>query len=316
MKRWIATLLVLCLMLPVFSGCDAAIPESDAVSIVTTVFPLYDWARELVGDTDGVTVTLLTKGVDLHSYQPTAKDMVTIADCDLFLYVGGESDDWVEDALANDSNPDRCVCNLLETLGTLAKEEETVEGMEAEEEEEEEAYDEHIWLSLKNAQVLCAAIADALAEVDAANADTYEQNATDYINKLSALDAEYEEMVSAAPKNTVLFADRFPFRYLVDDYGLSYYAAFPGCSSETEASFETVAFLAEKAEELQLSYLIILEDSDGELAETIANTMESGTPETVTVHSMQSVTTDEIESGMTYLSVMEENLEAFRQALS
>ena len=222
-------------------------PAHTKISIVTTIFPEYDWVREILGDkADSAEITmLLDNGVDLHSYQPTADDLIKISDCDLFVYVGGESDGWVDDALKNATNKNRKVINLLEILGDSVKEEETVEGMQEEEEDhEEKEYDEHVWLSLKNAKTLVGAISAALQELDPGNKDTYATNAAAYIEKLSALDGEYQAAVSAGTYQTLLFGDRFPFRYLVDDYGLSYYAAFVGCSAESEASFETVSFLA------------------------------------------------------------------------
>ena len=197
---------------------------------------------------------LLDKGVDLHNFQPTAEDIMKVATCDLFIYTGGESDAWVEDALKESVNPDMKVINLMETLGGSVKEEEIVEGMECEEEEEEgeeEAeYDEHVWLSLKNASILCRAIEEAIASIDPANAAVYEENLKNYQDSLHSLDVSYQEAVDASALKTLLFGDRFPFRYLTDDYGLTYYAAFVGCSAETEASFETITFLTGKVDEL------------------------------------------------------------------
>lgn len=222
---------------------------AEPLRVVTTIFPLYDWVRQTAGEDAPIQLTLLLDGgTDLHSYQPSAQDMAAIADCDLFIYVGGESDAWVEDALAGADNPDRRALNLLDLLGTRVYEEETVEGMEPEEEEdhdhEEHAVDEHIWTSLRNAQELTAAIGDVLGELDPAHADQYTANAIAYGARLAALDGEYASLTASAPVKTLLFGDRFPFRYLVEDYALDYYAAFPGCSADTEASFETVAFLA------------------------------------------------------------------------
>ena len=234
------------------AGSQAQSAAEEKIRIVTTIFPEYDWVREILGDkADSAEITmLLDNGVDLHSYQPTADDLIKLSDCDLFVYVGGESDEWVEDALKSAANRDRKVIRLLDALGDSVKEEETVEGMQEEEEDhEEKEYDEHVWLSLKNAKTLVGAISAALQELDPGNKDTYAANADAYGQKLSALDAEYQKAVSAGTYKTLLFGDRFPFRYLVDDYGLSYYAAFAGCSAESEASFETVSFLARKVDE-------------------------------------------------------------------
>lgn len=302
------------------SAQTAQTAQSDKLHIVTTIFPVYDWVREVVGpEGDAVELTmLLDGGTDLHSYQPAAQDMVEIADCDLFVYVGGESDAWVADALQESPNPDRKVLNLMELLGTRVYEEETVEGMEVEdhdhEEGEEHAADEHIWTSLLNAAELSSAIADALAELDPANAARYTANAAAYGEKLTALDGEYAAMVEAAPVKTVLFGDRFPFRYLVEDYALTYYAAFPGCSADTEASFETVAFLADKTAELDLPAVLTIEGSDGKIARTIVQSA-GGDRAVLTLDSMQATTAADAAAGASYLGCMEQNLTVLRQAL-
>ena len=306
-------LLALCGML---TGCGASQPASGKPNIVTTIFPLYDWTRQILGDrADGVELTmLLDNGADLHNYQPTVEDIARLADCDLFIYVGGESDEWVEDALKGVSNPNRRVLNLMDALGDAVREEELLPGMTPEEEDEEEtAYDEHIWLSLKNASACCSSISDTLETMGVI---TRQESGVDkYCAELAALDARYRETVDAAPLKSILFADRFPFRYLADDYGLDAYAAFQGCSAETEASFETIAFLAAKLDELQLPAVLTTESADGRLAETIVRT--SGRPDTriLSLDSMQSVTAADVASGAAYLSTMESNLDVLRQAL-
>ena len=278
--------------------------------------------REILGDkADHAEVTmLLDNGVDLHSYQPTADDIIKISDCDLFIYVGGESDGWVEDALKEATNKEMQVINLLDVLGEQVKEEEVVEGMEAEEEESEDEdepeYDEHVWLSLKNAETLCNAITDALEEIDPANKDAYATNAASYLEKLAALDGEYQTVVDNAARKTVLFGDRFPFRYLVDDYGLSYYAAFAGCSAETEASFETISFLAGKVDELRLPCVLTIEGAQHKIAETIVQNTAEKNQSILTLDSMQSTTSTDVANGTTYLSVMESNLDVLKQALN
>jgi zinc transport system substrate-binding protein len=224
----------------------------------------------------------------------------------------------VEDALKEAVNKDMVVINLLNVLGDQVKEEELIAGMEGEEEEgeeEEPEYDEHIWLSLRNASVLTDHIAGAIAEADAANADAYMANAEAYKEKLDSLDAEYQEAVSAAEKDTLLFGDRFPFRYMTDDYGLSYFAAFPGCSAETEASFETIVFLADKVNELSLSSILTIEGSDHKIAETIRESTKSRDQQILTMNSMQSTTLEDAEGGTSYLSIMEDNLEVLKEAL-
>lgn len=321
MKKILALLLALWIPAAVLSGCapqdDSA--ASNKLNIVTTIFPAYDWVGEILGaETDRAEITmLLDSGVDLHSYQPTVDDIVKISDCDLFLYVGGESDGWVDDALKNAPNKERKVIRLLDVLGDSAKAEETVEGMQEEEHdhEEEAEYDEHIWLSLKNAQVLVAAISEALQESDPARKDTYAANAAAYAEKLSALDGEYRAAVDSGKYKTLLFGDRFPFRYLADDYGLDYYAAFPGCSAETEASFETVSFLAGKMDALGLPCVLTIEGTQHKIAETIVQNTAQKNQQVLTMDSMQAVTANDAASGVSYLSIMEENLSVLKKAL-
>ena len=311
------------------AGSQAQPTAEEKIRIVTTIFPEYDWVREILGDkADSAEITmLLDKGVDLHSYQPTADDLIKISDCDLFVYVGGESDGWVNDALKSAANRDRKVINLLDVLGDSVKTEEVVEGMqetehdhdhdhdEDEDHEHEEEKDEHVWLSLKNAKTLVGAISKSLQELDPDNKDTYATNAAAYIEKLSALDGEYQAAVDAATYKTLLFGDRFPFRYLVDDYGLSYYAAFVGCSAESEASFETVSFLARKVEELKLPCVLTIEGKNHKIAETIVQNTAGKNQKILTMDSMQSTTAQDVARGTTYLSLMAKNLDVLKEAL-
>ena len=325
MKK-IGFLLLAALLLTALGGCgleDGLGGQSpDAPQIVTTIFPEYDWVTALLGDNPGHADVrmLLDNGVDLHSYQPTAKDILNISNCDLFIYVGGESDGWVEDALKEVQNPNQVVINLLEVLGDSAKEEEVVEGMQEEEEENEDEeegpeYDEHVWLSLKNAATLCQTIADALGQVDPANQAVYAANLAAYQAQLADLDRQYQSAVDAADVDTLLFGDRFPFRYLTDDYGLHYYAAFVGCSAETEASFETITFLAKKVDELALSCVMTIEGTDHRMAETIIQNTQSKDQRILALDSMQSATMKDVAAGTTYLSIMEKNLAVLKQAL-
>ena len=505
MKKIITLVLALAMAVSLFTGCgkknNAETGESDPnkLSVVTTIFPEYDWVREILGGKAESTdlTMLLDNGVDLHSYQPTADDIVKISDCDLFIYVGGESDEWVKNVLKNAVNKKMKAINLLEVLGDSVKTEEIVEGMQedshdhghshdeqltendiedrtlsdfagawkslhpfllngdldkfcehrAEEDEDSsttkdtywekykaswqcdaekisingdtitftyadgktvsaeytyagyqpkrndegmirsvryqfettsadapkyvqfndhghepgeaehfhtyfgndgfdalmrgktnpffvkdalsvedildelmghdhgEEKDEHVWLSLKNAKTLVGAIADALQELDPDNKDTYTANASAYIEKLSALDGAYQSAVDGAARKTVLFGDRFPFRYLVDDYGLSYYAAFAGCSAESEASFETVSFLAKKVDELKLPCVLTIEGKNHKIAETIVENTAEKNQKVLTMDSMQSMTSKDAANGATYLSVMEQNLSVLKEAL-
>lgn len=341
MKRIIPLCLALVMTVGLLAGCgkqnEQTASDETRLRVVTTIFPEYDWVREILGDkADNAEVTmLLDNGADLHSYQPTADDIVKISECDLFIYVGGESDDWVDDALKNAANKNMKVINLLEALGERVKTEEVVEGMQEEEHhhdhdhedadghddakehdhEEEAEYDEHVWLSLKNAQTLCSAISGVLQQIDPDNKDTYAANASAYIKKLSALDADYQAAVNAATRKTVLFGDRFPFRYLAEDYGLRYYAAFAGCSAESEASFETISFLAGKVDELNLPCVLTIEGVQHKIAETIVRNTAARNQKVLTMDSMQSTTSKDAANGTTYLSVMERNLSVLKEAL-
>lgn len=340
MKKIIAAATALLVAAGMFTGCGASekpTAQGDKLKIVTTIFPEYDWTREILGDqSERAEVTmLLDNGVDLHSYQPTADDLIKIAECDLFIYVGGESDGWVESALASTSNPDRAVINLIDTLGDRVKLEEVVEGMQEtehdHEEDEEHAHDadeehtdadeqeaetdEHVWLSLRNAQAVCRKIAEKLGELDPEHEQAYTDNALAYIDKLVALDAKYQAAVDAANKKTLVFGDRFPFRYLTEDYGLNYYAAFVGCSAETEASFETIRFLAEKTDALGLSHVLTIENPNHKIAETVVANTSGKNQQVLSMDSMQSVTSKDVAAGATYLSIMEHNLEVLTQAL-
>ena len=507
MKKIFTIFLALTMVVGLLAGCgkknDAETGEadSDKLKVVTTIFPEYDWVKDILGDKAGSTdlTMLLSNGVDLHSYQPTADDIVKISDCDLFVHVGGESDGWVESVLKNAANKNVKVINLLEMLGDSVKTEETVEGMQETEhahdhskevstfEDDEvqdrslsdwagdwqsaypfaldgtlddafaamaeegemtadeyktyyqngyktditnidiegdhieftyedgkkvgsdyqyvgyyiqnwstgtkaamyrfeavdrtsgapiciefndhmiesaapehfhirmsnesfdaivdpekswptffpadmtgedlcehmeghghdhgEEKDEHVWLSLKNAETLVGAISDALQELDPDNKDTYAANASAYIEKLSALDGAYQSAVDGAARKTVLFGDRFPFRYLADDYGLSYYAAFSGCSAESEASFETVSFLAKKVDELKMPCVLTIEGKNHKLAETIVQSTAGKNQKVLTMDSMQSTTSEDVANGTTYLSAMEQNLSVLKEAL-
>lgn len=305
-----------------FTGCSAPTGgDNGKLDIVCTIFPEYDWIRNITGDVENVSITyLLQNGSDLHNYQPTADDMIKISTCDVFVYVGGESDQWVDDALKEAVNKDMKVIELMDVIGSGAKEEEVKEGMEAEEEEDEAEekgpeYDEHIWLSLKNAQVLCSEIADTLCSADPQNTDKYRANLESYTEQLGALDTRYADMISSAKTDTLIFGDRFPFRYLTDDYGLDYYAAFVGCSAETEASFGTIAFLAQKMDELGCDTIFTIENSDASIARSVVENTRNKNAAIAVLDSAQSVTSDQINSGTTYLSIMEKNYDVLKEAL-
>ncbi len=307
----------------VFSACSVPGADDGKLTVVTTIFPEYDWVMNVLGDNPaGAEVTMLVdNGVDIHSYQPSVSDITLIGTCDVFVYVGGESDQWVADALSQAVNKDMIVIDLMDVLSSSVVEEEVVEGMQADDEEESEGeeeteFDEHVWLSLRNAGVIVDAIADALSQADPDNADTYAANAASYNDELTALDARFTDAVAGGSTDTILFGDRFPFRYLTDDYGLNYYAAFAGCSAETEASFETITFLAQKVDELGLHAVLTIDGSDQRIAETIVSNASSSDVQILTMNSMQSVTSADAANGVTYLSAMEDNLNILTEALS
>ena len=330
MKKWITGALaillgVVSIAIP-FSGVHEAEAKTtdDKLKIVTTIFPEYEWTKAVLGEceSEAELTMLLDNGTDLHSFQPAVKDIMEVSSCDLLIYVGGESDAWIEDALKSAQNKDMKTINLMEVLGDTIKEEETVEGMQGGEhehdhaEEEEKEYDEHVWTSLRNASVVCEAIAATLEEMDPENKDTYQANARNYEAKLSSLDKEYQKTVDSAKLNTLIFADRFPFRYLVDDYGLNYYAAFSGCSAESEASFKTVTFLAEKVDELGVNSVLTIEKSDDRIAQTVIENTKTKNQSIHELNSMQSITSEAIKNGVTYLSVMEDNLKVLQEVLN
>ena len=344
--------LVLLVCLCFLTGCghsDDNSSGSGSLKVVCAIAPIYDWTRNIIADdpagehtgnqndrSGDIELTLLMdKGVDLHSYQPSAEDLNKISGCDLFIYVGGESDKWVSDALAQAQNKDMHVISLMDILGDRAKEEERKEGMQAAHEKHsagaETEYDEHVWLSLRNAQLFTEKIAEELSLLDAGKADAYKKNADAYIGRLKKLDREYTGIIKDARLKTLLFADRFPFRYMTDDYGLDYYAAFIGCSSESEASFDTMTFLAEKLNKLSMDHVMTIDGSDQKLAHSVidiaktvnqrrAKEQKGGQSKSeyaiLTLDSMQSSSKEQIDSGSDYIRVMKNNLAVLKKALN
>lgn len=326
-NKFLMLYLLLIVSIAALTGCQNNAVDKDIdkengkYSIVCTTFPQYDWIRQIVGEqADCFELTLLLdKGGDLHSFQPTAQNIAEISSADMFVYVGGESDKWVEDALKGAVNKDMKVVNLMEALGTAVKEEEVVEGMQEADEEHHHAdeieYDEHIWLSLKNATALTRVLSDNIQQLDTEYAAYYAENEKAYIEELEALDRVYADTVSSADMKTLLFGDRFPFRYMTDDYGLDYYAAFVGCSTETDASFETITFLSGKVDELGLNTILVIEGSDKKIAEIIKQNTQDKNQEILTMNSLQSVTAEDIKNGFTYVKAMQDNLEVLKKAI-
>ena len=298
------------LMLTSLIGCSSD-KKNDNYKIVCSVFPIYDWVRECTAGIDGIEVTLIVdSGTDTHSYNATTKDIAEISAADMLIYVGGESDEWIDEVLKNLGDKAPSTLKLIDFVCALEHDHDHTE-----DEHEHSAYDEHVWLSLKNAEALVKVISDELSQKLPDLADRLSGNSAAYINSIKTLDAELEAALISAPIKTLIFADRFPFRYLVEDYSLEYHAAFSGCSADSEASFETVAELAKKLDELSLPYVLVLESSDKKLAETVISSTTKKNAEILVIDSMQSVTKKDIEGGASYLSIMGSNAEIIKTAL-
>lgn len=299
-----------------FAGCNHR-GEKKGFEIVCTVFPIYDWVKNIIGEeNEDITVTLIVQnGTDPHSYTPSPKDIAQISFCDLIFYVGGESDSWVSDVIKESTKKDIRVLELLDVLGDRAFLDSDHHDHDHSQEHSENVYDEHVWLSLKNAAFLCEEISEVICEEIEDSSENFKSNTERYIEKINELDADYSSAVASAKRDTLVFADRFPFRYLFEDYGLNCLAAFSGCSADSEASFETVTFLAKKIDELDIACVFILENSDRALAETIISSSASKSAEILVIDSMQSINAAKIgEAG--YLSIMENNLSVLKTALS
>lgn len=320
-KKIIALALVLILIIPSGVGCSRS--DDGDITVLCTVFPVYDWVRNVVGESERVKVKLLiSNGADMHSYQPTAADVVSIRSADMIVRVGGESDSFLEDILKNSPDGDRIDLELIEASGVVLREISSSYLMGGEhthgdgEDCDHVDVDEHIWLSLRNACASVEAICSALSSIDADGAEGYRQRADGYISRLSALDAEYAEAVASSESPRVLFADRFPFVYLMEDHGIEYAAAFEGCTTEVDATFQTVVRLSDKLNEWGLRYISVTESSDRELAESVARASEVGEVTVLAFDSLQSVRASDIASGKTYIGAMENNLEVLREAIS
>ena len=318
-KKIFAAVVILALAFS-FAGCSKTQQASSkGIKVVCATAPLYDWTRKITEGTEGTDLSLVIgNGTDLHSFQPSAKDIVAIKSADVLIYVGGESDGWIRDALKETSNKNQQVVCLMDVLKDAIVEEEVVEGMQGEDEddhdhdhEEGPEYDEHVWMSLRLTRRSCKAIEEALEKVSSANSAKYKANLEAYDAKLADLDMQYEEMVKGARLDTMVVADRYPFRYLGEDYKLKYSAAFVGCSAETEASFETVKFLADKVKSLDSKAILIIENSDGKLAKTVLETAGKTDVKVEVLDSMQSCGAD-----LDYLKVMTSNLAILKAALS
>lgn len=314
MKKIISVILCMAAVLAVCCSCEKTETKKDdgKLNIVTTIFPPYDFAKNAGGEYVNVSM-LLKPGMESHSYDPTPQDIIKIQECDLFIYTGGESDEWVKDILESGDKKPKKVLAMMDIVDTV--EEETVEGMEKEEEEndgDEIEYDEHVWTSPKNAINITASITNALCQLDENHQASFTQNMMAYRRDLLLLDDSFREVTDNAKRKTIVFGDRFPFRYLADEYDLKYYAAFPGCSAETEPSPSTVSFLIDKVREEKIPVVFSIEFSNGKVADTIC---ESTGAKKLTLHSCHNVTQDEFDSSISYLSLMQKNVQALKEAL-
>ncbi len=294
-------------------GCSSRVSgdtDGDGPKVITTIFPPFDFVREIAGSELSVSM-LLPPGAESHSFEPTPQDIIAIGKCDLFIYAGGESDTWVKDMLDSlgESAPE--TLTLMECVDPVV--EEHVEGMETTGDEEEPEFDEHVWASPKNAMLICDRITEKLIAIDPDNAKVYSDGNSTYQAELAKLDSLFEETVSTAKRNTIVVGDRFPFRYLTDAYGIEYYAAFPGCSTESEPSAATIAFLIDKIEEDDLPAVFYIEFSNHRVADIIA---ESTGAEPLLMHSCHSVSQSDLDSGVSYISLMTNNAANLGKALN
>lgn len=323
-KSSIAAASAASVLLASFTGCSfdgtvsgdkkETVDTPAKISVVTTIFPQYDFTRQLAGSLAEVEM-LVGPGEEAHTYEPTPQDIIKIQEADIFIYAGGESESWVNGILGSFDTGDMKIIDMMELCETV--EEEHVEGMEEEDETEtgdshEKEFDEHVWTSVGNAQIISQAIADALCEVDEENSATYRENCERYLSELSSLKKEIAQTVNGGVRKTLIFGDRFPARYFVDEFGLDYYAAFPGCAEQSEPSAGTVAFLVDKVREENIPVVFYIELSNGKVAQTIA---ESTSAETMCFNSCHNVTMEQYLSGVTYVDLMKQNCEALKKAL-
>ena len=321
MKKILPITLAALLAAVMFTGCSSTIApnitKDNKISVVTTIFPPYDFTRAIAGGKADISM-LLAPGAETHSFEPTPQDILKIQNCDVFIYVGGESDDWVKGILGS---MDTSKIKIITLMGCVeVVEEEVIAGMQdqeesgksAEGEEESPEYDEHVWTSPRNAKLIAQKISDALCEVDAGNAETYKANAASYLAQLDELDAKFQAVVANAARKTIIFGDRFPFRYFVDAYGLDYFAAFPGCMTEAEASPATVKFLIDKVKAEHIPVVFHIEMSN----EKMANTIGEATGAKVSLfHACHNISQADFAAGKTYLDLMNANVIMLKEAL-
>ena len=301
-------------MIVSLTGCDKLNKKDNKLTIITTSFPGYDFARAITKNSDDVEVKMLLKpGAEMHDFEPTPQDIKNIKKSDIFIYVGGDSDEWIEDVLNNIDTKKTKVIKLMDLVNT--KEEEHVEGMETEEEEEEEEveYDEHVWTSPINAIEITTKLKNEIVKLDNKNKTLYEENTTDYVNKLTDIDTEIKDVVENAKRKEIIFGDRFPLRYFADEYGLTYYAAFPGCSEQTEASAKTISFLIDKVKEDNIPVIFHIELSSGKIANTISK--ETGA-KVLEFNAAHNISQKDFDAGVTYVDIMKKNIKVLKEALN
>lgn len=317
-------ILIIVLSLSYFTGCSYHKTEdlttnNDNISVITTIFPTYDFVRQIAKDKVDIKM-LLKPGEESHSYEPTPKDIKSIQSSDLFIYVGGENDIWIEDILNSMGEYKPHTLKLLDIVPTL--EEEIVPGMqheddhthaENEDHNHHKTIDEHVWTSPKNAILIVNQISNIISQKDPVNVDFYNKNTQEYVKNLEILDNQFRNVVANSARKTMLFGDRFPFIYFANEYGLDYYAAFSGCSTETEASPKTIAFLIDKVNQENIPVVFTIEFSNGEIADSI---VESTNAKKLLFNSCHNLTKEQLEQGATYLSLMNENVQLLKEALN
>lgn len=321
MKKIIFAIIATLIISVIFTGCSTSENkiQSDTLDIVCTVFPQYDWIKNITKNAENVNVSLLcNNGTDMHSFQPSAKDILSINTSDIVVATGGISDKWVLDT--THSNQTSVKVSLMELLGENTVKEHTHANDDLQEHEHHDSLhetdDEHIWLSVSNAIHLTWELCDVLCRADAENAALYRANTDNYIKELTSLHNEYKKCVEMSENKTIVVADRFPFVYMTEEYGICAYAAFPGCSADTNASFDTIIDLASKVDNYHLSCVAVTESSDLKTARAIIENTRLKNADIVILDSMQSITEKDIENGTTYVSVMRENLVSLGKLLN
>lgn len=313
MKRILSLLLAMTALFTLCACRKAENNENNGITIVTTIFPPFDFARNVAGDKASVR-QLLPVGAESHTYEPAPQDIITLQSCDLFIYTGGESDVWIDDILASLGEKAPKTLKLLDCVDPLC--EEYTEGMQAEHDEhehDEAEYDEHVWTSPKNAVKITERIAEAISAIDPENAESYAENSAEYIEKLNAVDKRLTETINSAARKTIVVGDRFPFRYLAEHYGLEYYAAFPGCSSDSDAGAATIIFLTEKVKAEHIPAVLYIEFSTHKVADAVADSAGVGIE---LLHSCHNVTDEQLKSGVDYISLMQQNCDVLNKALN